>query len=197
MWIASHRLAVVLVYLLCQRGSQKMSVFPSGWGGKNTLENTQEAREDSDREGMGGKRDLSALWNGISHCLLRASAQLSQSRFSTPSVFIDPSSLSWITPPHLSSIPHPPSISLFLLSDRWNNEVAAAACCFMQQERHYSGRARPHWEQRGETLFAALILFPQKFLSGKENIRLYLSSAAPLVICSCVRLTMTSKLKAR
>lgn len=58
----------------CVHVAALLSVFLSGRGQK-ALESTQEESEDSDRQGTGGKTDLSALWNGISHCLLRASEQ--------------------------------------------------------------------------------------------------------------------------
>lgn len=57
-------LAVVCMYLLCRHGPHEASVLPSGQGQKrkkNTLKNPGGRREDSDRQGAGGKTDLSAL----------------------------------------------------------------------------------------------------------------------------------------
>ncbi len=98
------------------------------------------------------------------------------------------------------SLPYPSFLFLYFSSSltdgimRWRRQQHAASC---SRRDIIADGWDPPCETRVETLFAKLILFPHKFPSGRENICLYRTSAAPLVICWCLRLTMTSKLKAR
>lgn len=124
---------------------------------------TMEASEDGDGEWMGGKSDLSALWNGILHCLLRATAPAFSKWLFSAICFYWPFILEFDNAA-------PSLLNPSLLFLHFSSSVTDGIMRLRQQERHYSGGGEtPHCEKRGETLFATQILFPHK-PSWRENV---------------------------